>query len=77
MNIAEQLIQNAGKRSTPIRSAVLGVLLNAKDVLSHSEVLEHLQQLGAFDRVTVYRALDWLVTQGLVHKVAGAGRAWR
>lgn len=77
MDIAEQLIQNAGKRSTPVRSAVLGVLLNAEDVLSHSEVLEHLQQLGAFDRVTVYRALDWLVTQGLVHKVAGAGRAWR
>ena len=77
MNTAEQLIQNTGKRSTPVRSAILDVLLNAEDVLSHSEVLEHLQQSGTFDRVTVYRALDWLVAQGLVHKVAGAGRAWR
>lgn len=77
MNIAEQLIQNIGQRSTAVRGAVLSVLLNAVDALSHSEVLEHLQKLGAFDRVTVYRALDWLVAQGLVHKVAGAGRAWR
>ncbi len=77
MNIAEQLIANTGQRPTLIRTAVLGVLLEADDAISHAELLERLLPLGTFDRVTVYRALDWLVAQGLAHKVAGAGRAWR
>lgn len=68
---------NIGQRPTLIRTAVLGILLQADDALSHTEVLERLLSHGSFDRVTVYRALDWLVSQGLVHKVAGAGRAWR
>ena len=74
---AKQLIINVGQRPTLIRTAILGVLLQADDALSHAEVLERLLPHGAFDRVTVYRALDWLVSQGLAHKVAGAGRAWR
>lgn len=77
MNIAEQLIVNAGQRPTLIRNAVLGALLEADDAISHTELLERLLPLGTFDRVTVYRTLDWLVAQGLAHKVAGAGRAWR
>lgn len=77
MNTAEQLIQNIGLRPSLIRTAVLGVMLDADDALSHAEVMEHLQPIGTFDRVTVYRVLDWLVAQGLAHKVAGAGRAWR
>lgn len=77
MNTAEHLIQQIGQRPTLIRCAVLEVLLNANGALAHTEVLERLQHLGPFDRVTVYRALDWLVERALVHKVAGAGRAWR
>ncbi len=77
MNIAEQLIINIGQRPTLIRSAVLGVLLAADGAISHAELLERLLPLGTFDRVTVYRTLDWLVSQRLAHKVAGAGRAWR
>lgn len=77
MKIARQLITNAGQRPTLIRAAVLSALLDADDALSHAELLERLLPHGEFDRVTVYRALDWLVTQGLAHKVAGAGRAWR
>lgn len=77
MNIAEQLIINIGQRPTLIRTAVLGVLLAADGAISHAELLERLLPLGTFDRVTVYRTLDWLVSQRLAHKVAGAGRAWR
>jgi len=77
MNNAKHLILKAGQRPTLIRVAVLGVLLQAEDALSHTEVLERLLPQGEFDRVTIYRALDWLVSQGLSHKVAGAGRAWR
>lgn len=77
MNNAKQVILNAGQRPTLIRTAVLSVLLETDDALSHTEVLERLLPHGAFDRVTVYRALDWLVSQGLAHKVEGSGRAWR
>jgi Fur family ferric uptake transcriptional regulator len=77
MNNAKQLILNAGQRPTEIRVAVLGLLLRADDALSHAEVLQRLLSHGSFDRVTIYRALDWLTSQGLAHKVAGSGRAWR
>lgn len=77
MSHAEDRIQNINQRPTPVRRAVLGVLLDSSDPLAHIEVLERLQSIGQFDRVTVYRVLDWLVAHGLAHKVAGAGRAWR
>ena len=77
MNSADQLIQASGQRATPVRSAVLSILMETDAALSHSEILDRLQALGEFDRVTVYRVLDWLVEHGLLHKVAGAGRAWR
>jgi len=75
--MTDSLIQEPRPRLSPVRSAVLSVLLGADGALSHSDVLEKLQSVDTFDRVTVYRALDWLAQQGLVHKVAGAGRAWR
>ncbi|MEY3746564.1 MAG: hypothetical protein RL194_23, partial [Pseudomonadota bacterium] len=30
-----------------------------------------------FDRVTLYRVLDWLLTHDIVHKIMGENRAWR
>lgn len=77
MDTAEQLLLARGQRATPVRNAVLNVLLEAGNALAHPEILERLQPVGTFDRVTVYRVLEWLVTQGMAHKVAGAGRAWR
>lgn len=77
MNKASLIIQGIGERATIVRSAVLSVLLDANSALSHPEVINNLTQVGSFDRVTVYRVLDWLVQHGLVHKVAGTGRACR
>ncbi|CAH1202545.1 Zinc uptake regulation protein ZUR [Candidatus Nitrotoga sp. BS] len=77
MNKADRMIQEIGERPTVVRSAVLDVLLNAGSALAHPEVLERLKSLGEFDRVTVYRVLEWLVIHGLTHKVAGTGRACR
>lgn len=77
MNKADQMIQEIDERPTPVRSAVLGILLNAGSALTHPDVLERLKSLGEFDRVTIYRVLDWLVIHGLAHKVAGTGRACR
>lgn len=77
MSTAEQLIQQAGQRPTTSRCAVLEALLSADDALSHTEIQDKLNVHGNYDRVTIYRVLDWLSAHGLVHKVAGTGRAWR
>lgn len=75
---ARHLLLQARGRVTPARLGVLSILLDADVALSHQEI-EHtaLQQGCAFDRVTLYRALDWLVEQRVAHKIAGADRTWR
>lgn len=74
--IAESLIQPHG-RATPARVRVLDILLAAPHALSHAEVEARLDAPDSPDRVTLYRVLDWLVSQGLAHKIAGDDRAWR
>lgn len=68
-------IHAVGARATPARLAVLDLLDRASQALSHREIEE---ALGAgFDRVTLYRVLDWLVESGLGHRVTDAGRVFR
>lgn len=76
--LAEQLLRHTASRVTPTRKGVLSILLAAEAALSHQEI-EHLAaQAGyAFDRVTLYRTLDWLVEQGIAHKISSADRIWR
>lgn len=71
---AETLIAPHG-RATPARQQVLQTLLAASHALSHGEIEDILG--GGLDRVTLYRVLDWLVGQGLAHKIAGEDRIWR
>jgi Fur family ferric uptake transcriptional regulator len=73
--VAEQ-IRRKGARATSARIHVLQLLREAPAALSHYEVE---QALGAssFDRVTLYRVLDWLVESGLAHKNADAQRVYR
>lgn len=73
---ARHLIQTRG-RPTPARVRVLDMLLKSSSALSHAELEERLSQDGALDRVTLYRVLDWLVEQGLAHKIEGYDRVWR
>jgi len=71
-------LRAAGGRATAARSAVLGLLRSARQPLAHRAVEEALAAAGhAFDRVTLYRALEWLVEHGLAHRVAGEDRIWR
>lgn len=74
---ADRISQHGG-RATPIRTAVLETLSQTGQPLSHDEVGARLaaRQLR-HDRVTLYRTLDWLVSKGLAHRVAGADRVWR
>ncbi len=64
----------AGARLTPLRQAVLAHLQASTTALSHPELLAALPQL---DKVTLYRTLDWLVAQGLVHRLVGEDRVGR
>ncbi|MEW6118710.1 MAG: Fur family transcriptional regulator [Pseudomonadota bacterium] len=75
---ASRLLQQRGASLTPARVRVLQLLLAADAAMSHQDL-----QLAAgaggrpFDKVTLYRVLDWLVAQGLVHSVTGHDRVRR
>lgn len=73
--IAEQ-IRSTGARATPARIRILGLLRNAPAPMTHGDVEQALDASG-FDRVTLYRVLDWLVESGLAHKNADAQRVFR
>lgn len=75
---ARKLLEDTKGRVTSARVGVLSILLQANAALSHQEIEQYAQQHDLlFDRVTLYRALDWLVEQGIAHKIAGADRTWR
>jgi Fur family ferric uptake transcriptional regulator len=75
---ARDLLEKANGRITPARLAVLSILLDAQTALSHLEIEQIAEQQGlSFDRVTLYRALDWLVEQQMAHKINGVDRTWR
>lgn len=76
--IALERLQAIGERRTPARQTILALLLDASNALSHQDILELLKVRNEpFDRVTLYRVLDWLVANRLAHKVAGEDRIWR
>lgn len=77
MQKAEQLINETGLRPTKTRVAVLATILQATTALSHAEILSLLEGDKGFDRVTVYRVLDWLHDNKLVHKILTDNRSWK
>ena len=75
---AQTRLRDVGGRATPARERVLDILLTTPSALSHQEIEAAARVRGLdFDRVTLYRVLDWLVTQGLAHKIEGRDRVWR
>ena len=77
MEKVDLLIKDAGLRPTKARVAVLSIISDAKSALSHGEILKYLEGHGSFDRVTVYRVLDWLVEHQLIHKILADNRSWK
>ncbi|MFD0930328.1 Fur family transcriptional regulator [Methylophilus glucosoxydans] len=77
MVTAEQLMIEAGLRPTQARTAVLTTLINSHTALSQPEILNALQGVKEIDRVTVYRVLDWLQENALIHKISTEDRAWK
>ena len=74
---ARSALRATGERVTPARLRVYLALLDSARALSHHELEAALGAGAPVDRVTLYRVLDWLVEQGLAHRVAGIDRVWR
>ncbi|MHB1281631.1 MAG: Fur family transcriptional regulator [Acidithiobacillus sp.] len=76
---ATQRLRAIGRRITRLRIAVFKTLLEAEQPLSHPEVQQRLEasETGAIDRVSLYRNLEWLVQNGLAHRVTTDDRIWR
>src|SRR6185436_2686561 len=68
---AEKLCAGSGQRLTPMRRKVLEVLASSHKPLGAYEIIE--AAAGAGPRpapITIYRALDFLIANGLVHRIA-------
>lgn len=71
LNSAEQLCSQRSARLTPLRRRVLELIWQSHKPLGAYELLGFLQEeeLGSAPP-TVYRALDFLLAQGLIHRLA-------
>ena len=67
---AEMLCAARAQRLTPMRRHVLEALLGSHRPLGAYEIIERLARHGRPAPITVYRALDFLRDNGLVHRIA-------
>lgn len=74
---AEEMIRHRGERITPGRIHILAMLLSERRAVTHHEIEERLKGKHRFDRVTLYRVLEWLNEKGFVHRLVSADRVWR
>ncbi len=77
LSLAEELCEQSGRRLTPIRRKVLELLLRQEGrSLKAYELLEAMRNIHPGSAPpTVYRALDFLVEAGLIHRL-DAVNAW-
>lgn len=69
---AEAQCAERGVRLTPVRRRVLEILLESHRALGAYDILARLREEGhAAQPPVAYRALDFLVEQGFVHKIEG------
>jgi len=67
---AEALCAERGQRLTPTRRRVLDALAASHQPLGAYDVIDRLAERGPRPApITVYRALDFLVENGLVHRI--------
>ncbi|NOT14675.1 MAG: transcriptional repressor [Methylotenera sp.] len=76
MNSVE-ILNNAQLKPTKARIAVLNTLINATNALSQPEILAQMTSQKEFNRVTIYRVLDWLSEHRIIHKISTDNRAWK
>ena len=74
---AETLIRSTNARVTKTRVKVLDFLMAQSQSLTHHEIQQALSQDSDIDSVTLYRVLEWLTENELVHRIAGGDQVWR
>lgn len=68
--IAERLCRGRGVRLTPQRRCVLEILCDNHKPMGAYDILDLMQrQVASAKPPTVYRALEFLLAQGLVHRI--------
>jgi Fur family transcriptional regulator, zinc uptake regulator len=68
---AEEICRNHGARLTPIRRQVLEALYSTHRPLGAYDLVQKLASDGrTIAPITIYRALDFLMEQGLAHRLA-------
>ncbi len=68
---AEQLCRKTGKRLTGQRRAILEIIGSSHKATGAYDVLEMMSKQGHRTApITVYRALDFLMSAGLVHRIS-------
>ncbi len=70
LGTAAQLCVGRGVQLTPIRQQVLELIWESHKAVKAYELLDRLKPLmDAAKPATIYRALDFLIEQGLIHRV--------
>lgn len=70
IDIAEQLCNQRGVRFTAIRREVLELIWESHRAVKAYDLLDKIKTVSSSAKpTTVYRALDFLLEQGLIHKV--------
>jgi Fur family ferric uptake transcriptional regulator len=77
MKTTVHLLKKSGLRRTAAREAILQLLAEARQPLSHQDILKKGKGAKYFDRVTVYRTLGTLQKAGLIHRIQGMDGIWR
>ncbi|PLY01972.1 MAG: Fur family transcriptional regulator [Desulfuromonas sp.] len=67
---AEELCLQQGQRFTALRRRVFSLVWRQHKPIGAYEILEELQRDGRAAPPTVYRALDFLLESGLIHRIA-------
>lgn len=66
---AEAICRRSGARLTRLRRQIFGLLLQASGPISAYELLDRLRTKRSATAAGVYRSLDFLVAQGLAHRL--------
>ncbi|MCW8944556.1 MAG: transcriptional repressor [Sedimenticola sp.] len=70
LRVADQLCQGRGVRLTPQRRQVLAILCDHHKPMGAYDILDLLKgEVSTAKPPTVYRALEFLLEQGLVHRI--------
>ena len=70
LSTAQQLCTQRGLQLTPIRQQVLTLIWSSHQAVKAYELLERIKPMQTTAKpATIYRALDFLIAQGFIHRV--------